>query len=126
VDYDVTSNWGNWGYVAGVGQDARGFRFFNVYKQAQDYDPHARYARHWLPELAGLAPADALRPETAATPVDYPAPMVDLYEAARANERRYERVAGPPPGQAPARRAPSRQAPSERSSRGGSARGGRR
>ena len=101
VDYDVASNWGNWGYVAGVGQDARGFRFFNVYKQAQDYDPDARFVRHWLPELAGLSAADAQRPERVVPPVEYPAPMVDMHQAAQANERRYARVAGPPPGQEP-------------------------
>jgi deoxyribodipyrimidine photo-lyase len=28
VDYDVCSNWGNWNYTAGVGNDARGFRYF--------------------------------------------------------------------------------------------------
>ncbi|MEM9164720.1 MAG: DASH family cryptochrome, partial [Cyanobacteria bacterium P01_F01_bin.4] len=29
IDYDVCSNWGNWNYTAGVGNDARGFRYFN-------------------------------------------------------------------------------------------------
>ncbi len=30
VDYDVSSNWGNWQYVAGVGNDPRGeARVFN-------------------------------------------------------------------------------------------------
>ncbi|MEM7759541.1 MAG: DASH family cryptochrome, partial [Cyanobacteria bacterium P01_A01_bin.40] len=33
VDYDVCSNWGNWNYTAGVGNDARGFRYFNIAKQ---------------------------------------------------------------------------------------------
>ena len=94
VDYDVASNWGNWQYVAGVGHDARGFRFFNVYKQAQDYDPDARFLRHWLPELASLSPAQAHRPEQSGLALDYPAPMVDLHAAAQANERRYARVAG--------------------------------
>ena len=89
VDYDVSSNWGNWQYVAGVGHDARGFRFFNVHKQALDYDPDARYLRHWLPELAALSAADAHRPERSGRAVGYPAPMCDLTEAARATERRY-------------------------------------
>lgn len=30
VDYDVCSNWGNWQYVTGVGNDPRGeYRVFN-------------------------------------------------------------------------------------------------
>ena len=52
VDYDVCSNWGNWNYGAGVGNDARGFRYFNIAKQSKDYDPEGKYVKHWLPELA--------------------------------------------------------------------------
>lgn len=33
VDYDVTSNWCNWQYVAGVGVDPREDRYFNTTKQ---------------------------------------------------------------------------------------------
>jgi deoxyribodipyrimidine photo-lyase len=94
VDYDVTSNWGNWQYVAGVGHDARGFRFFNVHKQAMDYDPDASYLRHWLPELAHLPTHLVHRPEQSAGAHTYPAPMVDMHEAARENERRYARLTG--------------------------------
>jgi deoxyribodipyrimidine photo-lyase len=32
VDYDPASNWGNWAYQAGVGNDPRGTRVFNVKK----------------------------------------------------------------------------------------------
>lgn len=39
VDYDVSSNWANWQYVSGVGNDPRGEnRIFNPVKQAFDYD----------------------------------------------------------------------------------------
>lgn len=38
IDYDVCSNWGNWAYLAGVGNDPRGNRYFNIEKQASDYD----------------------------------------------------------------------------------------
>ncbi len=48
VDYDVASNWGNWMYAAGVGNDARGTRAFNVAKQAATYDPDGSFVRHWL------------------------------------------------------------------------------
>lgn len=108
VDYDVASNWGNWQYVAGVGHDARGFRFFNVHKQALDYDPDAAFLRHWLPELAHLPPALAHRPEQASDRHDYPPPMVDLHAAAQANERRYARIAGGAPGGASGRDASNR------------------
>lgn len=57
VDYDCTSNWGNWQYVAGIGVDPRGDRYFNVIKQAYDYDENGDFARLWLPELA-KAPRD--------------------------------------------------------------------
>jgi len=55
VDYDLSSNWGNWQYVAGVGNDPRGQdRIFNPVKQAFDYDPQAEYVRAWVPETRGL------------------------------------------------------------------------
>ncbi|KAI0532692.1 cryptochrome [Xylaria digitata] len=52
VDYDVNSNWSNWQYVAGVGNDPRGdARIFNPVKQAFDYDKDGEYVRCWLPEI---------------------------------------------------------------------------
>jgi deoxyribodipyrimidine photo-lyase len=55
VDYDVSSNWGNWQYVAGVGNDPRGeARVFNPIKQAFDYDADGEYIKAWVPELRGL------------------------------------------------------------------------
>lgn len=52
VDYDVSSNWANWQYVAGVGNDPRGdARIFNPVKQAFDYDSNAEFVKMWLPEL---------------------------------------------------------------------------
>ncbi|KXS97947.1 hypothetical protein AC578_3395 [Pseudocercospora eumusae] len=52
IDYDVSSNWGNWQYVAGVGNDPRGdARVFNPVKQAVDYDTNGEYCRTWIPEL---------------------------------------------------------------------------
>lgn len=46
LDYDPFSNWGNWSYLAGVGQDPRQ-RIFNTQKQADQYDPHGDYRRLW-------------------------------------------------------------------------------
>lgn len=52
IDYDLSSNWGNWQYVAGVGNDPRGeARVFNPVKQAYDYDSKGDYVKAWVPEL---------------------------------------------------------------------------
>ncbi|MDI9864745.1 DASH family cryptochrome [Flectobacillus sp. DC10W] len=57
LDYDVCSNWGNWNYVAGVGNDPRENRYFNILTQATRYDSQGEYVIHWLPALASV-PAD--------------------------------------------------------------------
>jgi deoxyribodipyrimidine photo-lyase len=63
IDYDVTSNWCNWNYVAGVGSDPRENRYFNILSQAERYDPEGRYVKHWCPEL-GAVPAETIhRPD---------------------------------------------------------------
>ncbi len=102
IDYDVCSNWGNWNYTAGVGNDARGFRFFNIVKQSKDYDPQGEYAKHWLGELASI-PAAKVHTPWQLLPVeqvrfkveigkDYPAPMVDLLKSAQEQERMYSKA----------------------------------
>ena len=47
LDYDVSSNWCNWAYIAGVGNDSRK-RYFNISKQQKVYDPHDKYIEYWL------------------------------------------------------------------------------
>lgn len=47
VDYDPCSNWGNWQYLAGVGNDPRESRRFDPDRQAAMYDPEARYQALW-------------------------------------------------------------------------------
>lgn len=54
LDYDVTSNYGNWAYVAGVGADPRKDRYFNMMTQALKYDPEGAFVRHWIPEIANI------------------------------------------------------------------------
>ncbi|KAJ4298780.1 hypothetical protein N0V88_003813 [Collariella sp. IMI 366227] len=55
IDYDVSSNWGNWAYMAGVGNDPRGEqRLLNPVKQGFTYDTDGRYVRSWVPELSKL------------------------------------------------------------------------
>lgn len=47
IDYDVHSNWGNWMYNSGVGNDPRD-RKFNINSQADRYDPDNEYQNLWL------------------------------------------------------------------------------
>ena len=47
LDYDVHSNWGNWMYNSGVGNDPRD-RVFNIRRQAEQYDSSGKYQRLWL------------------------------------------------------------------------------
>lgn len=65
VDYDVANNWGNWQYVAGVGNDPRGSedgraRRFNPVKQSWDYDKKGEYVRTWVEEVAEVDDVDAV------------------------------------------------------------------
>lgn len=48
IDYDVTSNYGNWTYLAGNGADPRGQRYFNIKKQASMYDARGEFQKLWL------------------------------------------------------------------------------
>ncbi|MBP0007278.1 MULTISPECIES: DASH family cryptochrome [unclassified Roseofilum] len=100
IDYDPCSNWGNWNYLAGVGNDGRGFRYFNIAKQSQEYDPKGQYVKHWLPELAHVPPTKIHQPWKLLAVeqkrfgvqmgVDYPLPMVDLSESMQMNRHIYE------------------------------------
>lgn len=49
IDYDVHSNYGNWMYVSGVGNDPRN-RKFNVDLQAERYDSNGTFQNLWLQE----------------------------------------------------------------------------
>lgn len=90
VDYDPASNYGNWNYVAGVGNDPRGHRYFNVLKQAMDYDSEGEYVRLWIPELSKAPRAyihtpwqipARMREDLGLTlGEDYPNPIVGLRE----------------------------------------------
>ncbi|XP_030475510.1 cryptochrome DASH, chloroplastic/mitochondrial isoform X1 [Syzygium oleosum] len=51
LDYDPCSNYGNWTYGAGVGNDPREDRYFSIPKQAKTYDPEGEYVAFWLPQL---------------------------------------------------------------------------
>ena len=83
IDYDVASNYGNWMYIAGVGNDPRD-RYFNIISQAKRYDANGKYVKHWLPELKDLDERIVHHPWTAmenlfggAEQFSYPIPMVE-------------------------------------------------
>lgn len=102
IDYDPASNYGNWNYTAGIGNDARGFRWFNTMKQASMYDRNGDYVRHWLPELANVPKDYIHRPwemhsaeqsrSGCTIGVHYPPPIVDLFQSADHHEDIYNRA----------------------------------
>jgi deoxyribodipyrimidine photo-lyase len=47
IDYDPSSNYGNWLYNAGRGNDPRPFRKFNTKMQAERYDPKGEFVETW-------------------------------------------------------------------------------
>ncbi|MFK7833192.1 MAG: deoxyribodipyrimidine photo-lyase [Winogradskyella sp.] len=62
-DYDMSSNVGNWQWVAGSGVDAAPyFRIFNPTSQIQKFDKSLEYIKKWVPDFQELT---------------YPQPMVD-------------------------------------------------
>lgn len=86
TDYDVTSNWCNWNYVAGVGSDPREDRYFNILSQAQRYDENGEYIKLWCPELSALPCEEIHQPDRLSDGeqsakgvklgVDYPMPLI--------------------------------------------------
>jgi deoxyribodipyrimidine photo-lyase len=62
IDYDVSSNYGNWQYLSGVGVDPREDRIFNVSLQAKKYDPQGNYLRRWLPALKSIPTPTIFQP----------------------------------------------------------------
>jgi deoxyribodipyrimidine photo-lyase len=51
IDYDVSSNWGNWQYVVNVGNNPKNNPPFNQVMQSGRYDPAGDYPRTWVKEL---------------------------------------------------------------------------
>lgn len=66
-DYDMSSNIGNWQWVAGSGVDASPyFRIFNPTSQILKFDKELKYIQKWVPDFQELT---------------YPKPMVNHKEA---------------------------------------------
>lgn len=88
IDYDVMSNWGNWNYIAGVGNDPRENRYFNILSQARRYDPKGDYVKAWLPELEEVPFDKVHRPDQLSSEeqeiahvrigADYPKSMISM------------------------------------------------
>jgi deoxyribodipyrimidine photo-lyase len=67
LDYEMSSNVGNWQWVAGCGVDAAPyFRIFNPSEQVKKFDKELRYIQKWVPNFQKI---------------DYPNPMVDHKKA---------------------------------------------
>ena len=55
LDYEMSSNIGNWQWVAGTGVDAAPyFRIFNPTTQIQKFDKELKYINHWVKDLNEL------------------------------------------------------------------------
>lgn len=56
LDYEQSSNVGNWQWAAGTGCDAAPyFRIFNPSTQQLKFDPDLKYCKKWVPEYGTLA-----------------------------------------------------------------------
>jgi deoxyribodipyrimidine photo-lyase len=99
-DFDLAANNGGWQWAASSGCDAQPyFRIFNPVTQSEKFDPHGKFIRRYLPQLAALPDADIHAPWTA-HPVDlasagleigrdYPQPVVAHDEARAKTLARY-------------------------------------
>ncbi len=80
LDYELSSNNGNWQWVAGCGCDAAPyFRIFNPWEQTKRFDPEMNYIRKWVPE--------AVNNDSYSIANNYPAPII---EHKKARERALE------------------------------------
>jgi len=77
LDFCPNSNYGNWLYVAGLGNDPREDRYFNVLIQGERYDADSAYIKHWIPKLKNLDAKTAQQPWRDAS-VDYFKPLVKV------------------------------------------------
>jgi deoxyribodipyrimidine photo-lyase len=80
LDYEQSSNVGNWQWAAGSGVDAAPyFRIFNPTEQIKKFDKDLIYIKKWIPEINSL---------------DYPTPIVDHKEAREKCLRVYKAAVG--------------------------------
>lgn len=105
-DFDLSANNGGWQWAASSGCDAQPyFRIFNPVLQSERFDPHGRFIRSYIPELASFpekhihAPWRMPAHEQAACGTiigrELPPPLVDHDEARRKTQERYSIVRTP-------------------------------
>ena len=81
LDFELSSNNGNWQWAAGTGCDAAPwFRIFNPSEQAKKFDSQGEYIRRWVPEVD----TDL-----------YPRPMVNHADARRRALETYSAAVNP-------------------------------
>jgi len=80
LDYEQSSNVGNWQWAAGSGVDAAPyFRIFNPTEQVKKFDKDLKYIKKWVPELETL---------------HYPDPIVDHKTARELCLKTYKEAVG--------------------------------
>lgn len=80
LDYEQSSNVGNWQWAAGSGVDAAPyFRIFNPTEQVKKFDKELKYIKKWIPEYETF---------------QYPKPIVDHKEARERCLRVYKEAVG--------------------------------
>jgi deoxyribodipyrimidine photo-lyase len=105
VDGDPAANNGGWQWTAGCGTDAAPyFRIFNPILQGKKFDPHGKYVRRWLPELANVPLANLHTPWEMPPLIqqevgcvigrDYPRPIVEHSWARKRALAAYDEVKG--------------------------------
>jgi deoxyribodipyrimidine photo-lyase len=99
-DFDLSANNGGWQWVASSGCDAQPyFRIFNPVSQSEKFDPHGKFIRRYLPQLATL-PDKAIHAPWLAKPIElqaaglvlgtnYPQPVVQHDQARAKTLARY-------------------------------------
>jgi deoxyribodipyrimidine photo-lyase len=88
VDSELSANWGNWLYMAGLTQSPAAGGAFPILQQALEYDPKGDYVKLWLPALAAIPAPQVHTPYLLSTTTlalygvvlgkDYPEPILIL------------------------------------------------
>lgn len=88
IDFDFAANNGGWQWAASTGCDAQPyFRIFNPTSQSEKFDPHGKFIRKYVPEIAMCSDKEIHAPWTISSfrqqliameiGKNYPAPIVD-------------------------------------------------
>ena len=94
VDYDVSSNNGNWQFTAQVGIDRVPYlRIYNPFTQAKEVDPKCIYIKKWVKELREVDNKIILGwdkySEEFSKEIGYPLPIIDYSDGRKKSMRKY-------------------------------------